>query len=108
MCPGGLVTTPVHSRGAWSREQWDTPNGWAPLHWQAVVGLRRYGHTALADEVKRRWLALNEDVFERTGKMMEKYDVVDLSQEAGGGEYLLQDGFGWTNGVVLALLALDD
>lgn len=35
--------------------------------------------------------------------MMEKYDVMDLSRPAGGGEYGLQDGFGWTNGVALAL-----
>jgi neutral trehalase len=35
--------------------------------------------------------------------MTEKYDVVDLSRRAGGGEYPTQDGFGWTNGVALAL-----
>ena len=35
----------------------------------------------------------------------EKYDVVDMSRQAGGGEYPNQDGFGWTNGVVLELLA---
>ena len=37
--------------------------------------------------------------------MMEKYDVVDLNRRAGGGEYATQDGFGWTNGVALALSA---
>jgi hypothetical protein len=37
--------------------------------------------------------------------MMEKYDVVDLNRRAGGGEYGTQDGFGWTNGVALALSA---
>ena len=37
--------------------------------------------------------------------MMEKYDVVDLSRPAGGGEYPTQDGFGWTNGVALAMAA---
>jgi alpha,alpha-trehalase len=44
------------------------------------------------------------DVFKRTGKMMEKYNVVDLNLDAGGGEYPGQDGFGWTNGVLLALI----
>jgi alpha,alpha-trehalase len=34
---------------------------------------------------------------------MEKYNVVDLTKSAGGGEYAAQDGFGWTNGVYLAL-----
>jgi alpha,alpha-trehalase len=37
---------------------------------------------------------------------MEKYDVVDLSKPAGGGEYPSQDGFGWTNGVLLKLISL--
>jgi alpha,alpha-trehalase len=35
--------------------------------------------------------------------MMEKYNVLDVSLPAGGGEYALQDGFGWTNGVALAI-----
>jgi alpha,alpha-trehalase len=35
---------------------------------------------------------------------MEKYNVVDTHLEAGGGEYTAQDGFGWTNGVVRALI----
>jgi alpha,alpha-trehalase len=37
--------------------------------------------------------------------MTEKYDVVDPTRRAGGGEYPTQDGFGWTNGVALALSA---
>jgi alpha,alpha-trehalase len=37
--------------------------------------------------------------------MTEKYDVTDLSRRAGGGEYLTQDGFGWTNGVAKAMAA---
>ena len=35
---------------------------------------------------------------------MEKYNVLDLSLEAGGGEYPTQDGFGWSNGVALRLM----
>jgi alpha,alpha-trehalase len=34
---------------------------------------------------------------------MEKYNVMDTTLIAGGGEYPNQDGFGWTNGVALAL-----
>jgi alpha,alpha-trehalase len=36
--------------------------------------------------------------------MIEKYDVVNESGVGGGGEYPLQDGFGWTNGVAAALI----
>ena len=96
---GGIVNT-LKITG----QQWDAPNGWAPLHWMAIVGLENYGHTELAAEIAKRWIKLNRDVFKRTGKLMEKYNVVDTHLEAGGGEYEGQDGFGWTNGVLLALI----
>ncbi|MGB5848526.1 MAG: alpha,alpha-trehalase TreF [Ignavibacteriaceae bacterium] len=95
---GGLISTTNNTK-----QQWDAPNGWAPLQWMAIKGLRNYGFDELADEIKSRWLSLNEDVFNRTGKMFEKYNVEDLSLHGGGGEYDLQDGFGWTNGVAAAL-----
>jgi alpha,alpha-trehalase len=96
--PGGLVTTLVTTG-----QQWDAPNGWPPLEWMAIEGVRRYGRADLADTVRSRWLALNRSAYRATGRMMEKYDVVDLRRPAGGGEYPAQDGFGWTNGVALAL-----
>ncbi len=37
--------------------------------------------------------------------MVEKYNVMDLNLQGGGGEYPVQDGFGWTNGVLLRLLS---
>ena len=37
---------------------------------------------------------------------MEKYNVDDIAKEAGGGEYDGQDGFGWTNGVLLKLISM--
>ena len=83
-------------------QQWDSPNGWAPLQWVAIIGLREYGYHALADEVRDRWLAMNDKVFAERRKMVEKYDVV-AGGLGGGGEYPLQDGFGWTNGVYAAL-----
>jgi alpha,alpha-trehalase len=84
-------------------QQWDAPNGWAPLQWMAVQGLANYGYVDLAINVAKRWMELNRKVYENTGKMMEKYNVVDTNLIAGGGEYPAQDGFGWTNGVYLAL-----
>ncbi len=99
--PGGFVTTTVNSG-----QQWDAPNGWPPLQWLAVAGLRRYGITGLADTAAARWLDLNRHTYRATGKMTEKYDVEVTARRAGGGEYPTQDGFGWTNGVALALLAV--
>ena len=40
-------------------------------------------------------------------KLIEKYHIADgVPREGGGGEYPLQDGFGWTNGVVRRLIGL--
>ena len=97
---GGLITT-LNFTG----QQWDAPNGWAPLQWMTIKGLRNYGFNETADKIKESWLNLNEKVFKRTGKMFEKYNVDDLNLFAGGGEYPLQDGFGWTNGIASALLS---
>jgi alpha,alpha-trehalase len=99
---GGLVATLIETG-----QQWDAPNGWAPLHWVTIEGLRNYGHHHLADEIKKRWIETNLRVFREKGKMVEKYDVVTPGGVGGGGEYPLQDGFGWTNGVLAALLNED-
>ena len=92
--PGGVVTTPYNTG-----QQWDAPNGWAPLQWITIKGLQNYNKTELGEEIQSRWLQLNKDVYNRTYKMLEKYNVEDLTKESGGGEYPTQDGFGWTNGV---------
>jgi alpha,alpha-trehalase len=95
---GGLVTTLNHSG-----QQWDYPNGWAPLQWIGYIAFKNYGLEELARIIALRWINLNVKVFFETHKMMEKYDVVDINKPGGGGEYTLQDGFGWTNGVFLKL-----
>jgi alpha,alpha-trehalase len=97
---GGVVST-LDNTG----QQWDAPNGWAPLQWITIQGLRNYQQNDLANLIKQRWTALNTKVYQNTGKMLEKYNVMDLTLEAGGGEYPVQDGFGWTNGVLLKLLS---
>jgi alpha,alpha-trehalase len=100
--PGGLLTTARDTD-----EQWDAPNGWAPLVWIAVAGLRRYEQHDLAREIGTRFLARIEALFAAEAKLVEKYDVQsEAVRGGGGGEYPLQDGFGWTNGVTLKLLEL--
>ncbi len=87
-------------------QQWDAPNGWAPLEWMAIKGLENYHQSALAKTAGQRWIALNNKVYMATGKLMEKYDVEHVGLTAGGGEYPGQDGFGWTNGVLLKLISM--
>ncbi len=95
---GGLLTT-LEQTG----QQWDAPNGWAPLQWITFMGCKNYNQIALASKIKKAWLETNDRVFKSTGKMMEKYDVTGSGDAGGGGEYPNQDGFGWTNGVYLGL-----
>ena len=98
---GGIVTTPIDTG-----EQWDSPNGWAPLQWIAISGLRDYGANGLAAAVACRFMVNVEEYYRRSGKLVEKYDVITTGHGGGGGEYPLQDGFGWTNGVMRKLIAL--
>jgi alpha,alpha-trehalase len=98
--PGGLRATARRTG-----QQWDAPNGWAPLQWIAIRGLDAYGEHGLARLIAVRWLTSVCRTYAQTGKLMEKYDV-ETARPGGGGEYPLQDGFGWTNGVTRALLDL--
>lgn len=77
-------------------QQWDLPNGWAPLQIMAAEGLLRYGQMSLAVDLAQRWVGSIERVFHRSGKLVEKYDT-ETDRIGGGGEYPTQDGFGWTN-----------
>jgi alpha,alpha-trehalase len=100
--PGGLATTTMTTG-----QQWDAPNGWAPLQWIAVTGLRNYNQAALAQEIATRWVAKTIAGYQQQAKLVEKYNVATTGGDAGsGGEYTTQIGFGWTNGVLLALGSL--
>ncbi len=96
---GGLLTTEVNSG-----QQWDAPNGWAPLQWVAVEGLKHYNQNELAGDIRWRFLSNVQRIYNAQQKLVEKYDVTGQGAGGGGGEYPLQDGFGWTNGVTLKLL----
>jgi alpha,alpha-trehalase len=95
--PEGIVPT-VNVSG----QQWDAPNGWAPLQWIAIRGFAKYGEKDLSQFVSNGWVRENVSEFGKSGKLVEKYDVTG-DASARGGEYPNQDGFGWTNGVLRAL-----
>ncbi len=95
---GGLVTT-LNA----TQEQWDHPNGWAPLHYITIEGLKRYGFDTLATTISQRWCETIEKNFQRHGVVLEKYNVVTPLADVTGGEYEVQQGFGWTNGVYAQL-----
>ncbi len=95
LLPGGLVT----SLDPFPGRQWAYPNGWAPLQWLAASGLDRYGFTAEATEVRKRWCNTCAHGFTAMGTMSEKYNVAEPHREPEHGLYGLVEGFGWTNGV---------
>ena len=100
LAPGGVRTSLVDTD-----QQWDAPNGWPPLQWMTYQGLKNYNENSVADQIRERWMENNERVYANVNKMVEKYNVEDITLEAGGGEYPVQDGFGWSNGVYLRLAA---
>lgn len=97
----GLITTTLNTS-----QQWDSPNGWAPLHFETVIGLRNYGFDKLAETIAKKFINTVNEKFKETRKIREKYDVVNPKANAGGGEYVVQDGFGWTNGVVTSFIKM--
>ncbi|VDM96954.1 unnamed protein product [Thelazia callipaeda] len=102
--PGGIPVSLMKD----TNQQWDFPNGWANVNHMIVEGLRRSYHYRMqqkAFDIAQKWVKLNYHGYLKDGKMWEKYDVSKLyTQKATGGEYEIQDGFGWTNGVALDLL----
>ncbi|XP_076895937.1 trehalase-like isoform X2 [Bidens hawaiensis] len=90
-----------------SSEQWDFPNGWAPIQHMIVEGLVKSGSKearSLAKEIAIKWIRTNYVAYKKSKAMHEKYDVSKCGEFGGGGEYVPQTGFGWSNGVVLAFL----
>ncbi len=100
---GGLQTSTTASG-----EQWDAPFGWAPLEILATEGLRRYGYTADANRISTKFLSVVVDQYRRSGRIVEKYDVVRRSAQLDGeirfGYRSNEVGFGWTNAAFTALL----
>lgn len=100
---GGIMATD-HESG----QQWDAPNGWAPEEWMAIKGLNNYGASDLGETIARRWMARVIGTYEKSGVLLEKYDVespeISATGGKGGGEYPMQVGFGWTNGTLLGLM----
>jgi len=100
--PAGISTSLLNTG-----QQWDFPNGWAPSQHIISEGIAKHASREgklLAEDIARRWLRTNYVTFKSTGQMHEKYDVEACGRIGGGGEYTPQTGFGWSNGVVLALL----
>lgn len=101
--PGGIPTSLIRSG-----EQWDFPNAWPPLvsiTVNALEALETEESIQMAFEVAQSWVRSCHAGFESNKQMFEKYDAEVPGRVGGGGEYTVQTGFGWSNGVILEFLA---
>lgn len=80
--------------------QWDYPNGWAPIQYIVIQGLRNYGYIEDAKRLAKKYVALVDSVFEKTGCLWEKYNVVEGSINVTN-EYEMPAMMGWSAGVYL-------
>ncbi len=105
---GGLVTTDgsvvnvkknVKKLISTMPTQWAYPNGWAPLHFIVVEGLKKYGYDDEAELIAKKWMHTNLVWFKNNKEFLEKYNVVDPSKPPAKGIYPSQTGFGWTNAI---------
>lgn len=100
--PGGFPTS-LSTSG----QQWDFPNAWPPLQHMLIEGLAHSSSKELQEEALKfaqKWITTNYKAWRSTGHMFEKFNVSVHGAPGGGGEYKIQIGFGWTNGVVLDML----
>ncbi|WP_158602027.1 trehalase family glycosidase [Pararobbsia silviterrae] len=109
LAKGGVMTTTI--RSPWS---WDAPYGWAPIQWMAVTGFNQYHFADLARTIAKRWVQTSLDTYAQTGRLSERYDVVDPSRNAAlianelsaeTGAPSVVHGVGWSAGVLRAMLA---
>lgn len=105
--PGGIATSTLATG-----QQWDWPNAWPPLQLLLAEGVDTHGGAAgqrLGEAIAGSYLRACSAGLDHGGCMHEKYDATvapgsGVANAGGGGEYAPQVGFGWSNGVALALL----
>lgn len=100
--PGGIAASLLETG-----EQWDFPNAWAPSQAMIVQALERSEAPDVMAEAKKiavKWIKANIRGFKDSGEMFEKYDSLDPGKFGRGGEYPVQSGYGWTNGVALEFI----
>ena len=96
--PYGVVSAKTEQKGF----QWATPNGWAPVFYVCVAAAIAVDDECSAKRVAEKYIRLLDEIFEKTGALYEKYDVV--TGKIGIGEaYGTPEMLGWTAGIYLSL-----
>lgn len=83
---------------------------WSPYQYFLIEALLKFDeenfgqqpkYKRLALHLAKKWLQTNYCGYKKYGTFFEKYNVNSLGEPGVGGEYQVQDGFGWTNGVIM-------
>jgi alpha,alpha-trehalase len=101
---GGIPTSLMNTG-----QQWDYPNVWAPMQFFMIrlyydAAAKEASYRVKALELSQRWLNTTYCGFQNFGQFFEKYDAEKVGFPGGGGEYIVQEGFGWTNALTLWIL----
>lgn len=97
----GLVTT--EKKLGHSNIQWGYPNGWAPLHWIVIRGLKKYGFSKDANRITYKWLKICAKKYSQNKDWDEKICVCRHRKRADDGRYKNQAITNWTEGVFISL-----
>lgn len=82
--------------------QWDYPNVWAPNNWIIhEVSSQQTGFT-----YAQEWVSTTYCSWKKEGLIYQKYRFDVFGKRGEGGEYTVQTGFGWTNGLAMYYLKL--
>ncbi len=80
--------------------QFEFPSGWPPMQTMVVEGLQRYGYHDDAKRIARKFLTLMLSQYAVTGRLWEKYNVVDGNIELPRERYGVPPFHGWSSGTV--------
>ncbi len=83
--------------------QWDYPNGWPPSQILVIDALEAYGYNEEANRLASKYVGLQLDVYRETGKLWEKYNVVEGSVNLPRERYPVVPLHGWSSASVVYL-----
>lgn len=83
--------------------QWDYPNGWPPSQIVVIDSLEAYGYMDIAKRLAQKYVKLQLDVFDDTGRVWEKYNVVEGNLNLPRERYPVVPLHGWSSATVVYL-----
>ncbi len=83
--------------------QWDFPHGWPPSHVIVVDALEAYGYEVEARRIARKFVELQLRLYGTTGRLWEKYNVVEGNLDLPRERYPSVPMHGWSSAALAYL-----